>query len=233
MDGFKLDPHVHTCEVSPCGHVAAERMVQLYHEAGYAAVCVTDHYFSGFFEHQGDIPWAEKARRYCAGYYAARAAGERLGLQVLFGQEMRFTDHANDFLSYGLTPEEIAEYPELFRMTLCEFREFAHEHGAVVFQAHPFRTPPCAPSNPGFLDGVEVYNGHPEHDSRNHLALEFARTCGLRESSGSDFHREHHCARGGLLLERLPRDEKDFAAMLLKGDGIVSLLRSDEAGSGK
>ena len=40
-----------------------------------------------------------------------------------------------------------------------------------------FRTPPedrkTAP--PETLDGVEVYNGNPRHDSRNALALAFAR----------------------------------------------------------
>ena len=155
----------------------------------------------------------------------AREAGERLGLRVLFGQEMRFLDHPNDFLTYGLLPDDLLRFPELYRMTLREFQAFAHERGAAVFQAHPFRRP-CAPSNPAYLDGVEVYNGHPDHDSRNRLAEAFAEECRLPRISGSDFHRPHHLARGGLVLSRLPRDEKELAQMLLHARGVLRLVRT-------
>jgi hypothetical protein len=37
----------------------------------------------------------------------------------------------------------------------------------------------CRPANPAFLDGVEVFNGNPRHDSRNHLAAAFAEENGL------------------------------------------------------
>ena len=42
-----LDTHVHTCQVSPCGKVPAKEMIELYKEAGYGGVIITDHYYKG------------------------------------------------------------------------------------------------------------------------------------------------------------------------------------------
>ena len=42
--------------------------------------------------------------------------------------------------------------------------------------------------NPELLDGMEVYNGHPGHNSNNDIAEIWASKYGLRKSSGSDFH---------------------------------------------
>ena len=222
---YYLDPHVHTHEVSPCGWVPAAQMVQLYKNAGYSAVCVTDHYYNGYFKKLGDLSWKEKTERYCRGYYVAKEAGEKLGLKVLFGQEMRFFDHSNDFLVYGISPEDLLENPELYQMTLAEYREFAHARGAVIFQAHPFRAP-CAPSNPAYIDGIEIYNGHPDHNSRNNLATDFqCRYAQKYTISGSDFHRVHHLARGGVVLPRIPEDEKDFIAMIQNHE-IIRLVRT-------
>ena len=225
MEGFYLDPHVHTSEVSGCGKVPAAEVVRLYRGAGCDAIVITDHYYDGYFQRQGDIPWKEKVERYRRGYCAAREEGERIGLRVLFGQELRFLGHPNDFLVYGLDEQDLIDNPELYRLSGPEFLTLAHEKGAIVFQAHPFRTPPCAPSNPAYIDGVEVYNGHPDHNSRNPLAQEFADTCGKLQISGSDFHQPHHLARGGVILPRLPEDGKDFAAMLRAGE-VTRLVRT-------
>ena len=85
MEGFYLDPHVHTSEVSGCGKVPAAEVVRLYRGAGCDAIVITDHYYDGYFQRQGDIPWKEKVECYRRGYCAAREEGERSGLRVLFG----------------------------------------------------------------------------------------------------------------------------------------------------
>ena len=45
---YKYDIHTHTSEVSPCGKVEAEKVVELYKEAGYTGIVITDHYYEGF-----------------------------------------------------------------------------------------------------------------------------------------------------------------------------------------
>ena len=66
-----LDTHVHTSQVSPCGKVPAEEMIELYKEAGYGGVIITDHYYKGYFESLGNRPWEEKIQSFLSGYKAA------------------------------------------------------------------------------------------------------------------------------------------------------------------
>ena len=39
---FKVDLHVHTKDVSPCGRVFAEKLVLEYKKAGYDAIVICD-----------------------------------------------------------------------------------------------------------------------------------------------------------------------------------------------
>ncbi|NMA07709.1 MAG: transposase [Clostridiales bacterium] len=224
MKEILIDPHVHTYEVSPCGKVPAAQMIELYRAAGYACVCVTDHYYNHHFEKMGDIPWREKVAQYIRGYEAAADAGKKLGVRVLFGQEIRFFDSINDYIVFGFSPDDLVRYPELYNMTLAEYSAFARAHGAFLFQAHPFRSP-CVPADPVLLDGTEVYNGHPDHANHNGLALAYAEEHHLPQFSGTDFHRWHHLARGGLSLREFPEDEKAFVQMLKSYD-IVRLVQT-------
>ena len=45
-------------------------------------------------------------------------------------------------------------------------------------------------------------------------------------SSGSDFHRPHHLARGGIIVSHMPRDEKELGRMLVTHEGILSLVKT-------
>ena len=54
---------------------------------------------------------------------------------------------------------------------------------------------------PELIDGIEVFNGNPRHDSRNETAKHWAERFGLLSTSGSDFHWREDLARGGILTE--------------------------------
>ncbi len=70
--------------------------------------------------------------------------------------------------------------------------------------------------NHKYLDGVEVYNGNPRHDSRNHHALNFAKQYPqLIETSGSDYHQLGDLASGGMIFPRKLRTEKELREALL------------------
>ena len=66
------------------------------------------------------------------------------------------------------------------------------------------------------MDGIEVYNGHPDHESHNDLALERASHGGSAFilTSGSDAHRLHHLARGGMLTDEEIRTEAELVDWL-------------------
>ncbi|MBC8532329.1 PHP domain-containing protein [Gehongia tenuis] len=195
------DLHVHTATVSSCGQVEPERMAELYQRAGYDGVAVTDHYYARYFEKMGDLPWEKKVDRYLAGYRRAKTAGEKTGLQVLLGIELRFKGHVNDYLIFGVDEAFLREHPKLYELELPEFyRRFRDE--LFICQAHPFRDRGCEPAPAEFLHGAEVYNGNPNHLDHNYndKARAFAKANGLVAISASDFHEEGGEAMGGTFL---------------------------------
>lgn len=214
---MKIDLHVHTSEVSGCGKVPAAEMVCLYREAGYDAITITDHLIAGKNQ---EMPMAERVEWYLSGYRAAKAEGEKLGLTVLQGAEVRFYGGNEDFLLFGLTPEDIPWIMEKLDgdIRLPEFHKLIRETGRMVLiQAHPFRDGlRQAPLED--LDGIEVYNGHPGHNSRNELALERASHGGsdFIKTSGSDAHQIPHVGRGGMMTDEVITDSIELAAWLMK-----------------
>lgn len=225
MEGYRFDPHVHTSLVSGCGKVHPDVLVPMYKEAGFSGIVITDHYYDGYFDRQGDISWEEKVERYCSGYRAAKEIGDKIGLVVLFGQEMRFIEHVNDYLAFGITPDDLLETPELYNLNLAGYSPYIHKKGGLLYQAHPYRGS-CEPADPTLIDGVEVYNGHPGHDSHNDLGQAFCDKFRLREIAGSDFHQAHHLARGGVIFKACPTSMSEFIAML-RENAIHGLVRSD------
>jgi len=199
---MKIDLHVHTREVSSCGKVPGAEMARLYYEAGYDAIVITDHLKAGYMS---EMPLDERVEWYLSGYRAAKKAGDRLGLTVLLGAEVRFYGGDEDFLLFGVQPEDIGWIMEKLDgdIRLKEFHQIlADKGGYVLVQAHPFRDG-LRRGELEDLDGIEVYNGHPDHNSRNHLAMERALLGGdsFIKTSGSDAHRLHHVARGGMITD--------------------------------
>ena len=72
---------------------------------------------------------------------------------------------------------------------------------------------------PKFLDGIEVYNGNPRHESNNPRARAWAEEHHLLFSSGSDYHETEDVARGGMIFPGEIHNSKELAAALAKGVG--------------
>lgn len=224
MNTYKYDLHVHTDETSPCGKVKASEVVRLYKGEGYHGIVITDHYFDGFFESLSDMSWKDKIGCYLEGYRNAYKAGLKTGLRVILGMELRFNENWNDYLVYGLDEKFMVEHPELYKLSLSEFRKLIAGTGIMVFQAHPYR-PLMIVADPELLDGVEVYNGNPRHDSLNKKAERFASKHELIGISGSDFHQPQDLARGGMLLTELIGTPEELVAALKNGK-ISGLIRT-------
>ena len=223
MDMYKYETHFHTDETSPCGKVPAAEAVRLYFEAGYAGIVVTDHYSRRFFEMHPFSKWEKRIGYYLEGYHCALEEGQRLGMDILLGMELRFDENANDYLIYGFDEDFLKSNKKLYRLGLKNFRKLTAGSGIVVVQAHPFR-PNMVTAAPELIDGVEVYNGNPRHDSSNDLALGFARDNKLKMLSGSDFHRYGDEARGGIIVrERIKPG--GFAGVILE-DKILELINT-------
>ena len=195
---YLTELHAHTATVSPCADMQPEETAQRYIDAGYSTVVVTDHYCDYVIDFAGET-WEEKVRHYVSGYKKMKDFAKDK-LNVLLGCELRFTQNHNDYLVFGMDEEFLLAHPDLHHMKLRTFSEFAREHGLLVIQAHPFRNGMTV-MPPKYLDGVEIFNGHPGHDSRNDLANQWAKRYGLIRTSGSDFHHSYSVEAGGIITD--------------------------------
>lgn len=212
MGRFLYELHCHTSEVSICGKVAAKDVVENYIGAGYSGIVITDHFNRHTFHSRPE----DMAEYYLSGYRAAKAAaGNRL--TVILGMELTFYENDNDYLVYGMTEDFIRQYPNMMELGLERFCALAHENGMVIFQAHPFRNRMTV-MPPGLLDGVEVYNGNPRHDSRNDIARMWAEKYEKKMSSGSDYHQSEDLARGGIAVKEPLFDAADIVRVLMNGE---------------
>lgn len=216
MKKYKIETHLHTNHVSKCGRLDADTLTQAYKQAGYDAIIVTDHYNRTTFEYL-DIstkdPFALDA--FLGGFHRMTAAAKDTGLRIFRGAELRFDESENDYLLYGYCDELLAEPEKIFRMGITDFSKLAHSQGALIVQAHPYRSK-CTPAIACYLDGIETINHNPRHESFNERAAEYAEQFGLLSLSGSDCHRTEDIARGGIITDHLPSDHL----------GMMRLIRS-------
>lgn len=225
MGKYKIELHAHSSESSRCGSIRAEDVVHKYKKAGYSALVLTDHYYARFFDKITDLSWEKQLEKYLKGYKIAKEASRDLDFRVFLGIEIKFNDDPNEYLIYGLTKDFLLKHPNLHRLSLAEFRALTADQSQkiLIFQAHPFRTG-MAPAVSELLDGLEVYNGNPRHDSQNDKALSYAREHNLKMISGSDFHENEDLARGGIKADSLPENQQQLINILEAGN--YSLIKS-------
>ena len=186
MKEFLYDMHVHTAESSSCAHVPAADVVERYKALGYEGLVITAHMSQYQMKRAKCESIEEKAEYFLRGWREAKKY-EDDDFSVILGMELSFLDYNGDFLVYGIDENFMFKYHMDQFHCLEDFRPVADENGLFVFQAHPFRFDMTV-QNPELLDGMEVYNGHPGHNSNNDIAEIWASKYGLRKSSGSDFH---------------------------------------------
>lgn len=200
---FKTELHCHSRTVSDCATITPEEIVEKYLAAGYTTVVLADHLspftFSGK-RYTGGEDWQKKIDYYMEGVRALQkaAAGK---LHILQGCELRIEACDSDFLVYGITEEFMRQNPDLLQIPkVKEMLGRLRAAGFLVFQAHPFRSNMTI-TNPKYLDGIEVYNAHSRHNSRNDFAKLWADRYGLLQISGSDTHHEYDLPGGGILTD--------------------------------
>lgn len=209
---YKYELHCHSSEVSRCSHIDGKTLAEEYIKAGYDGIVLTNHMSRFTYMDLPDMPWNQMVDFYLDGYHLVKeAAGDRL--TVLLGMEICFHENFSDFLVYGLDEAFLYEHGNLMELGIQRFSKLAHEHGLLVFQAHPFRNRMTI-ADPNLLDGVEVHNGNPRHDSRNDVARLWAEKFHLLMSSGSDYHEYGDIDRGGMLTERPIRTNTDLVQAL-------------------
>lgn len=216
---FKTEMHVHSASVSNCASATEDEIVRRYIAEGYTSLVLTNHlsrftYKNRRFDHSED-PWDVKIDYYMNGYRKMKEAA--LGrINILLGVELRSNKDGNDYLIHGVDEAFLRSFPEIMDVPIAEVAPRVHEAGGLLFQAHPFRNT-IRVTDPAILDGIEVYNGHSEHDSRNDIANMWADKFGLIKISGTDFHHTFHTPGAGILTDEPITTERQLVEILRSG----------------
>jgi len=132
---------------------------------------------------------------------------------VILGAEIRFTENINDYLIYGITPEDLTDIYELLYHGIDNFYKVYKNDRNVIIQAHPFRDH-MEKVDVKSLDGIEVFNMHPHHNSRIGFAAQYAKVNNMIATCGSDFHHVGHEGMCGILTENALMNSFDIADIL-------------------
>lgn len=213
---YKYELHCHTGCVSMCGRVDPQRIVELYLEHGYSGIVVTDHYSPLTFKPN----WCPQRQIdfYLDGYRRMKEAARAMSddFTVLLGTELRHYGTANDYLVYGVDEDFFYKSGNLMIPWEKKIYKICREHGYLVFQAHPFR-PAIRRCDTRYIDGIEIYNGKTSKEL-NDKAAEWAKQTGKLVCSGSDFHTQEHCARGGIITKEPIKSNADLLNVLRAQD---------------
>lgn len=210
---YKTELHCHSRDASGCSSESAEGIVAKYVKAGYTTVCLTNHFSpSG----NDEAEWENKIERLYRAYdILTEAAGD--SLIILMGMELRFYNNSNDYLVFGIDRKYLSDRNELFKMGIGNFTKMAREDGLFTIQAHPFRFG-MTTVDPRHLDAVEVFNGHPGHNSNNDIAESWADKYGLIKTSGTDHHNPNHMPDGGIITEKPIKTVDELINTLKSGE---------------
>ena len=75
---YRIELHAHTSPASPCSEVLPEELVKTYHELGYDAVVVTNHFVKWIFREQTK---EEALEGYLKDYEDTCLAAEKYGIE--------------------------------------------------------------------------------------------------------------------------------------------------------
>ncbi len=213
---YKVEIHTHTSPASACADLPPEEVIKRYHNLGFSAVAITNHFF--FCDQPKDLV----VNKFLNDYYNAQNAAEKYGLKALLGMEIRFPENCNDYLIYGIEEGQVSELFELSKLDYISFYKKFKNDKNITIQAHPFRDG-MVRQDPEYLDGIEAFNMHPGHNSRVGLANQYAKQHPhLIVTGGTDFHHPSHEGIGGIVTKTLPNDSFELASLLKSRDFLLN-----------
>ena len=218
---YKYEMHSHTSECDRDASLSGKELVNLYKDAGYSGMVITDHYIERFYtmwfpEEVKGLTHEQQVSRWLKGFRTARKEGEKIGFTVLPGAEVRFDNLPNDYLLYGIHEDFFYTVPRLNELKNLEELLSILPRDVCVVHAHPFRDGMIV-ARPDGLFGIEAYNGGTD-EFRNYIAKLFANHYGVAMTSGSDIHNKKRLAKGGIMTERRIETSEDLISVLRSGE---------------
>ena len=222
---YRTELHCHSNPASPCSNFTPDEVIAHYAPLGYDSIVLCNHFHAG-------IPGYEDKERFIEQYLNDFAqtveAAKPYGISVIFGCEIRFAKSGqrdNDYLLFGIEPKDIPVYYDYLDGSLADFSAFFRNEEHLLIQAHPNRSN-ILPVDPSLLDGFEVFNLHPGHNSGIALAAKTAAENDFIVTCGTDFHHEGHQGLGALLTKEKITDPHQLCRVLKSRDYLFSIGRS-------
>lgn len=216
---YKTELHLHTSPASGCSEIPPEVAVKNYAELGYHSVVVCNHFYPGMRFRENKQQCLDA---YLADYDAAVEAGKKYGVHVILGCEIRFTENFNDYLLFGIDKEFLNAAYDCLDMGIEAFSKQFRGDGRLLIQAHPFRNGMTEVA-PEYLDGIESFNLHPNHNSRVAMASKYAKEHRLIETAGTDYHHPGHEGMTALLTETEIETSRDIVGVLRSGNYLFEI----------
>ena len=215
---YKFELHAHSNPASGCSDLPPAELVERCKNAGAHGLVLTNHVVWWNREEDKEA-WCA---RYLKDYLDTKAAGEQMGIKVLLGFEAHFPENSNDYLIFGPDESFIPEMYEHIGTSEQEFYTACHGEDMLILQAHPHRNN-MEPVDPAYLDGYEVFNMHPGHNSRVAVAAQLHATHGGVITGGTDFHHRGHEGSLFTCFAEMPQDEQHLVRLLKSGDYVFMM----------
>lgn len=214
---YKYEMHLHSKGCSLCSIATAEELIVAAKNKGYSGVVFTNHFFRGNTSIDRKLPWESFVSAYEEDYLRAKAFGEQLDFDVIFGIEEGL-GKGKEILIYGLGPEIIKSNPEFKSMQLPELYKFIHKNGGFAVCPHPFRRrdyiiEPDKEPDFRYFDAIEVSN-HCNTIEENLRATEFAKSNGMKMIAGGDAHSVGGIGYSGLAFKKRIKNSKELVRQL-------------------
>lgn len=209
-----FDMHVHSAEGSPCASIKNEELVRAYKEKGFDGFVLTNHISRWYMENSYRMTYPDYCKYIYEVYLDAKERADKIGLKVLFGQELKLDrTGSNDYLIYGITYEHLLDYEDMMTWTPAELYDISKKDGFVFYQAHPFRNYMNIVPHEN-LYGIEVFNGCHDDKFIDNIAGLWADKYGLRKIAGSDCHTMDRVGMAGVKFMQEIKNNGDLLSAL-------------------
>ena len=216
---YRIELHAHTKPASSCAEIPTEDVLRTFKDDGYSGIAITNHFYQG----AKGMAIEQFAEFYKAELFNALELGEKIGIKVYAGAELRFVNqNNNDYLLFGYNPDDLYYILQNLYGTLEDFVRNYKTDEMFLLQAHPFRNG-MEQIDADLLDGVEVFNMHPNHNSRVAVAEKYAEKNGKIKTMGTDYHHLNHDNLCATRTPYLPRNEKELIKLLRSEDYIFEI----------
>lgn len=215
----RIELHAHTKPASSCGDVPTEEVLRIFKDDGYDGIAITNHFYQG----AKGMEIEQFAKFYRDELLNALELGEKIGIKVYAGAELRFVNqNTNDYLLFGYNPDDLYYILQGLYGTLEDFVKNFKTEEMFLIQAHPFRKN-MELVDPKLLDAIEVFNLHPNHNSRVAVAEKYAEDNGKIKTMGTDYHHLNHDNLCATRAAYLPENEKELIKLLKSEDYIFEI----------